>query len=324
MPEGTRLGNFRIIRRIASGGFAIVYLAQDQRSGEEVAIKEYVPAMLTQRHTGDLIPFVAPENRQYFDIGMARFLEEARTLNTIDHINIVRVKDVLHAHGTAYMVMRFVEGRPLQEHIRQGRDPDRAEVLTENFIRRVFCEVLDGLREVHNHRVLHLDLKPGNIYLQMNGTPIILDFGAARETLERDISKIYPMYTPGFAAPEQYKRDAEVGAWTDVYGVGACIFTCMTGKAVQEAASRLQGDTVPGQLNALRGVYSKELINIAQGCLTLNSLERPQSARALQQLLARGVPKHSKEGLLQGVTARLRQGQAKVAAFLKKHDVTWF
>ena len=84
--------------------------------------------------------------------------------------------------------------------------------------------MLTGLREVHTHKILHLDIKPANIYLRTDGSPVLLDFGAARQTLATNRPKLAPMYTPGFAAPEQYRDHYRLGPWTDVYGTGASMF----------------------------------------------------------------------------------------------------
>ena len=77
--------------------------------------------------------------------------------------------------------------------------------VTESFIRGVFTRLLNGLREVHSHKLLHLDLKPSNIYLRNDNTPVLIDFGAARQTLASDQPMLKPMYTPGFASPEHYR-----------------------------------------------------------------------------------------------------------------------
>ena len=220
LPEGLEVGGYRIVKKISSGGFSIVYLATDE-NGNSVAIKEYMPAALAQRKPGELSPYVSPENLNTYRIGLKCFFEEGRALASIYHPNIVRVINFFRANDTVYMVMNYESGRSLQEHVLRNRNKDQKDVLSERFVRRVFAQVMNGLREVHSNRLLHLDVKPANIYLRMDGTPILLDFGAARQTLQRDISKTYPMYTPGFAAPELYKRDAELGPWTDVYSIGS-------------------------------------------------------------------------------------------------------
>src|SRR5690606_18712772 len=129
--------------------------------------------------------------------------------------------------------------------------------------------------------------KPANIYLRLDGTPLLLDFGAARRTLDAEPQKLFPMYTPGFAAPELYRRSQQLGPWTDVYGVGASMFGCMCGQPPQPADQRELDDKVPEAVDALSGAYSRPLLDLVAWCLKLNPLERPQSVFALQRALRR-------------------------------------
>jgi serine/threonine protein kinase len=323
LPEGLQLGNYRIVKKISSGGFSIVYLAQDE-NGNSVAIKEYMPASLAQRKPNEFAPFVAPENLNTYRIGLKCFFEEGRALASIFHPNIVRVLNFFRANETVYMVMHYESGRSLQEHVLRNRSRDQKDVLSERFIRRVFSQVMNGLREVHSNRLLHLDVKPANIYLRMDGAPILLDFGAARQTLQRDISKTYPMYTPGFAAPELYKRDAELGPWTDVYSIGACIYACMSGLPAQESDKRLKEDRMPQALKSFRGIYSNQLLSMTERCLRLNSLERPQTVYAVQKELLNDVPERPEFSFLERTGARVRHLQERVARFAREHNITWF
>jgi serine/threonine protein kinase len=108
---------------------------------------------------------------------MKCFFEEGRALAKLNHPNVVRVLNFFRANETVYMVMQYERGRTLQDYIQKHQRRDR-----ESFIRYVFTRMLNGLREVHAHKLLHLDLKPSNIYLRNDGTPVLIDFGAARQT----------------------------------------------------------------------------------------------------------------------------------------------
>jgi serine/threonine protein kinase len=143
------------------------------------------------------------------------------------------------------------------------------------------------LREVHTHKLLHLDIKPANIYLRTDGTPVLLDFGAARQTLTNTRPKLAPMYTPGFAAPEMYRRDGTLGPWTDIYAIGACIYACMQGYPPNDAPQRIEKDRLALSLSRLRNVYSDNLIEVTEWCMSLDPLSRPQSVFALQKELSR-------------------------------------
>ncbi|HEX7635389.1 MAG TPA: serine/threonine-protein kinase, partial [Noviherbaspirillum sp.] len=241
LPDGLEIAGYRIVKKIASGGFSIVYLAYDE-DGNAVAIKEYLPSSLALRRTGELVPVISPENLSVFRIGLKCFFEEGRALARISHPNVVSVVNFFRANDTVYMVMAYESGRSLQDHILRRRDKGERPLVSERFIRKMFNQVMNGLREVHANKLLHLDLKPANIYLRVDGTPILLDFGAARQTLKTDMPKLYPMYTPGFAPPELYTKNGNLGPWTDIYSIGASMFACMVGAPPQPADQRKTND----------------------------------------------------------------------------------
>jgi serine/threonine protein kinase len=305
LPDGLEIAGYRIVKKIASGGFSIVYLAYDE-DGNAVAIKEYLPSSLALRQPGELIPSISNENLSTFRIGLKCFFEEGRALARISHPNVVSVINFFRANETVYMVMAYESGRSLQDHILRRRDKGEKPLVSERFIRKMFSQVMNGLREVHTNKLLHLDLKPANIYLRVDGTPILLDFGAARQTLKADIPKLYPMYTPGFAAPELYVKNANLGPWTDIYGIGASMFACMVGAPPQPADQRKANDKMDSHLRKLEGIYSTELLKVIRWSLMLDPLERPQSVFALQKALREPVPEKPQEDKLDTITKRIR------------------
>jgi len=183
------------------------------------------------------------------------------------------------------MVMTYVRGRTLQFHIQKNR----AE-LTETFLRRVFINLMNGLREVHANKLLHLDIKPANIYISMEGRPVLLDFGAARITLSEEAMKLKPMYTAGFAAPEHYRfKPEELGPWSDIYSVGASMYTCIAGTPPQAGDQREEKDKMIPLKSLAKSGWSDEIIQIVNDCLELDWLKRPQTAFDLQKRLAEGI-----------------------------------
>ena len=305
LPDGLEIAGYRIVKKIASGGFSIVYLAYDE-DGNAVAIKEYLPSSLALRKPGELVPAISPENLPVFRIGLKCFFEEGRALARIAHPNVVSVLNFFRANDTVYMVMAYESGRSLQEHILRRRDKGERPLVSERFIRKMFNQVMNGLREVHANKLLHLDLKPANIYLRMDGTPILLDFGAARQTLKTDMPKLYPMYTPGFAPPELYGKNGSLGPWTDIYSIGASMFACMVGAPPQPADQRKTGDRMEEHFRKLEGMYSRELIQVIRWALRIDPLERPQSVFALQKALREPVPEQQEPPLLDKVAAKIR------------------
>ncbi|HJV50470.1 MAG TPA: serine/threonine-protein kinase [Noviherbaspirillum sp.] len=307
LPDGLEIAGYRIVKKIASGGFSIVYLAYDE-DGNAVAIKEYLPSSLALRQPGELVPAIAPENLPVFRIGLKCFFEEGRALARISHPNVVSVLNFFRANDTVYMVMAYESGRSLQDHILRRRDKGERPLVSERFIRKMFNQVMNGLREVHANKLLHLDLKPANIYLRMDGTPILLDFGAARQTLKTDMPKLYPMYTPGFAPPELYSKNGNLGPWTDIYSIGASMFACMVGAPPQPADQRKTNDKMEDHFRKLESTYSRELIQVIRWALRIDPLERPQSVFALQKALREPVAEQKEEetALLDKVSAKLR------------------
>lgn len=281
LPAGFQLDQYQIERQLSLGGFSIVYLAFDAER-TPVAIKEYLPNSLALRKDGAIMPLVPAENEPAFRYGMKCFFEEGRSLAKLMHPNVVRVLNFFRANGTVYMVMQFEKGRTLNEYIHKHRGEVR-----ERFIRAVFTRMLNGLREVHAHKLLHLDIKPSNIYLRTDGTPVLLDFGAARQTLMTDQPILKPMYTPGFASPEQYNHREGLGPWSDIYSVGASLYTCVAGAAPPRADERSKKDTYESIAKPHAARYSVQLLETIDWCLHLDPLERPQSVYSLQKALMR-------------------------------------
>lgn len=265
-PVGFQIGNYRILGVLAQGGFSTVYLAHDQEA-TPVALKEYRP--------------LAPgQDAVAWQRGLQCFFEEGRALVRLNHPNVVRVLDFFRACDTAYLAMRYEVGRSLQEHIEQ-----RQGDLPEAWLRRVFVGLLHGLREVHSARLLHLDVKPGNIYVRHNGVPMLIDFGAARTPLSPDRPRLASTYTTGFASPEHHNP----GPWSDIYSVGASLYACLAAAAPLPAAERVQNDRLVPARRRWPGRYSDKLLAIIDWCLRLDPKLRPQSVLALQKALAAGV-----------------------------------
>ena len=314
LPDGLDIAGYRIVKKIACGGFSIVYLACDA-DGNAVAIKEYVPSALALRLPGQLVPVVSKGNLALFRIGLKCFFEEGRALARIAHPNVVRVLNFFRANETVYMVMAYESGHSLHEHVLRQRA--RGGKPSEAFIRQIFIQVLHGLRAVHANALLHLDLKPANIYLRSDGTPLLLDFGAARQGLKTDLPRLAPVYTPGFAPPELYARSASLGPWSDIYSIGAAMFACMLGVPPQPADQRQRDDRMAAQLARLDGLYSDELVQLVRWCLMLDVLARPQSLLALQKVLL-AAPAAPEQGALARWSGQVRGLAGRLGALAQR------
>ena len=286
LPSGTVVGGYQVIKKLAAGGFGVVYLAEDAER-HLVALKEYLPSSLAERSPGELTPRIKPEKQPLYRLGLKSFFEEGRSLAQISHPSVVSVLNFFRENETVYMVMNYLEGATLQDFIITARELKKQKVFRESTIRSLFDEILRGLRIVHQHKMLHLDIKPANIFITDDNRAVMIDFGAAREVLSKEGNFIRPMYTPGFAAPEMYRRDSSMGPWTDIYAIGACIYACMQGYPPNDAPQRLEKDRLSLALSRLRGVYSDNLIEVVEWCMSLDPLSRPQSVFALQKELSR-------------------------------------
>ncbi|HEX5539202.1 MAG TPA: serine/threonine-protein kinase [Methylophilaceae bacterium] len=292
LPLGYQLLDYEIRKVLSAGGFSFVYIARDKQNNT-VAIKEYLPTSLALRTEGALVQVPAAASNN-FRHGLKCFFEEGRALAKIDHKNIIRVLNFFRANETVYMVMQYERGKSLQEFILAQTTP-----VSENFLRRVFSELLNGLREVHAQKLLHLDIKPANIYIRLDGTPVLLDFGSARQTLSETSPKLPPSYTPGFAPPEQYFDRKLLGPWSDVYSVGASMYACLVRAAPMAADQRSKKDQLQSAEKVGKDIYSRNLLQLIDNCMALDHMQRPQSIFALQKSLIQDVPLEDKKpGLL--------------------------
>lgn len=283
LPIGYILQDYIITQVLSTGGFSFVYLAQDLNK-KTVAIKEYMPTGLALREEGATVLLGTDDDAATFKHGLKCFFEEGLALAKIDHKNIVRVTNFFRENNTVYMVMQYEHGKSLQDYILSQPKP-----VSEKFVRRVFGELLNGLREVHTQKLLHLDIKPANIYIRQDGSPVLLDFGSARQTLTQVQSKLSPSYTPGFAPPEQYFERKQLGPWSDIYSVGASMYSCLVRSAPIAANLRVKQDFLAPAVKVGKGIYTQELLQIIDNSLKLDYMQRPQSVFSLQKTLLENV-----------------------------------
>jgi serine/threonine protein kinase len=284
LPAGYQLQDYEITKILSSGGFSFVYLARD-KDKNIVAIKEYLPTSIAVRaESATVLPNA--EDASLFRHGLKCFFDEGLALAKIEHKNIVRVLNFFRANETVYMVMQYERGKSLQDYIL-----GQSESVPEKFIRRVFSELSNGLREVHTQKLLHLDIKPANIYIRLDGSPVLLDFGSSRQALSENQAKISPSYTPGFASPEQYYDRKLLGPWSDIYSIGATMYSCLTRTSPLAANQRIKNDLLVPAVKLGKDKYSQDLLEIIDNCLDLDYLKRPQSVFSLQKALLESPPK---------------------------------
>ena len=280
LAAGHIINEYRFDKLLGVGGFGLTYLATDQNLNLPVAIKEYLPADIALRDDDSSIRPASDEHRPTFEWGLARFLDEARTLATFRHPNIVRVMRFFQANATAYMVMEFVQGASLSEWIKSRRP------LPQAAMEKIILPLVEGLGVIHESNYLHRDVKPGNIYIRQDGSPVLLDFGAARSTSgNRELTAVV---SPGYAPVEQYSESSVQGPWTDLYAVGGVMYWMVTGNKPVDATARLRDDPQP-PARALgdRSVYTGEFLANIDWALNPDERSRPQSCAQFLALLGR-------------------------------------
>ncbi len=275
---GTTIGRYTIVRLIARGGVGLVYLARQSISNAAVVVKVLAANMVGDTETA------------------ARFDREAQRLRGIQHPNIVSMVDYGHAHGSAYLVMEYLQGELLSAYLtRKGR-------LGLVDFAPIAAQILKAVGYAHSQGLMHRDLKPTNIMLCVRKGRAnfvkILDFGMAKLVEgERDITSEQIVGTANYLSPEQIRGDA-TDARVDVYAIGVTFYGLLCGhlpfqadnnaallyKHVHEAPPSLAGALPPGH------DIPQGLIELVHRCLAKDPIARPIDANAVVEALIACVP----------------------------------
>jgi serine/threonine protein kinase len=291
LPVGHQVHWYEIRAVVGQGGFGITYLARDANLDHLVAIKEYLPPNLAVRSGERTVRPVSEGRSSIFDWGLERFVREARTLAKFKHPNIVTVFTVFEANGTAYMVMEYERGVNLEQAI------DAGLVLGETELLGIVHPLLDGLELVHGGGFIHRDIKPENILLRKDGSPVLLDFGSARESLIGESPTLTTLVTPGYAPFEQYQDDrhsSKQGPWSDIYSMGATLYRVISGEGPVDALTRVNSrlDKTPDPLKPASeiaaGSYSGQFLQAVDAALRFDVRDRPQDVAAWRRMFPEG------------------------------------
>ncbi len=228
-------------RALGQGGFAITYLAWDINLGVKLAIKEYFPLDLVYRIPGNNLVIAHSKSQDaIFAHDMEKFLQEARTLaRFMDHPNIVSVTDFFQANRTAYLVMHYIDGMTMRQHLAQS-----GEKLPFNTTMKIMMPVMDALRVIHEANLLHRDISPENILISPKGRVMLIDFGAARTSASGRDDSLSVVMKPGYTPEEQYRSRGVQNPATDIYAVAATIYRSVSGQMPPNSLDRLAEDTL--------------------------------------------------------------------------------
>ncbi len=284
LQAGYELHWYRIESVLGKGAFGITYLAHDVNLDRQVAIKEYLPGDFAIRKDDLTVQPTTFGRKEDFVWGLKRFVSEAKILTKFEHPNLVRVFNVFEMNNTAYMVMNYEVGKSLQQILKSRK------TLTEAELTKIIIPLLSGLEAMHEKGFVHRDIKPGNIFIRGDGSPVLLDFGSARQTRAgrgQETSEaqdtVTTLVSPGYAPIEQYSsKSNRQGPWTDIYGLAATLYKTVTGKMPISAVDRSetivhdQKDCYIPVSKLAEGRYTGQFLAAIDHAMAFKADERPQ------------------------------------------------
>lgn len=293
LQVGTLLrGIYRIDNYLSSGGFGNTYVATNIEFDEQVAIKEFFIKGMSHRDTDTSGVNVSNlENVDQFNKMRDIFKREAKRLRLLGRFNnphIVRVHDLFEANNTAYYVMQYINGSSLSELLKNQSGPFDTGWLMDS----VLPQVLDALGVMHRNQMWHLDIKPSNIMVDVNGNVMIIDFGSTKQidpnTGDPTISSTLS-FTTTYAPLELQEYDyKKIGPWTDLYSLGATLYNLSTGKKPPRT-SAINNEGV-GAFQFFPGT-KEEFKKLVVWMMSIRTENRPQSVdEVLQRLQNNDLP----------------------------------
>ena len=294
LSSGTTLhnGNYRIIKTLGQGGFGITYLAEQVLVRRMVCIKEFFPKEYYNRDSDSCnISLGSASNAEVIGKFKSKFLKEAQTIATLDHPHVVHIFDVFEENNTCYYVMEYIDGISLSEMVKaRGALSERSAV-------KYIMEVASALGYIHERKVNHLDVKPGNIMVQADGdSAILIDFGLSKHYDDAgDQTSSTPIgISHGYAPIEQYKAGgvSTFSPATDIYSLGATLYNLVTGKVPPQAT-----DVGEEGLPSLPHHLSPNLCMAIERSMSYWRKQRPQTIGDFMNILStKGCVVHGVDG----------------------------
>ena len=272
---------YRIFSYISHGGFGNTYLAEDTLLNKYVAIKElFVRDICARELQTEDVKISIETNRTTFEGLKKKFIKEAKRLQAFHCPNIIRVYDCFEENGTAYYSMDYIPGDSLASVLKQKSR------LSEDYIRTLLPGLFNALSTVHNENIWHLDIKPANLMLRNSKSLVLIDFGASKQYEDKEgktlTSSSAMAYTSGFAPPEQISNNTKnIGAWTDIYALGATLFNLLTGSKPPQT-----DEIISEGLPLFPSDVSNEMVKAVTAMMQPNRNARPQSINEVARLLS--------------------------------------
>ncbi|MCH8978702.1 MAG: serine/threonine protein kinase [Armatimonadetes bacterium] len=279
LREGTVLDErYAVGRVLGRGGFGLTYAVEDLARGTPAVVKELAP-LGSVRGSSDEIEFagLGPAASQRL---RHQFTAEARQLQRVRIPRVPQFRSVFHEHQTAYYATDYIRGaKPLSEFVGgQAR-------LEPTFVESLLLLLMETLGGLHDHGILHRDVKPSNVLLAPSGEPYLVDFGSARQW-HADLTAAHAVqFTPGYAPLEQLLEQGRRGPATDLYGLGATTYALLAGYPPTSAVERADGAALVS-LSSVRPDVPTRLARAIERLLELHLEDRPQSVAELREILS--------------------------------------
>lgn len=272
-------GKYEIKRILGQGGFGITYEGVQTGLGRKVAIKEFFMKDFCEREEGtSMVTIVGTEgNRSLVERFKEKFIKEAQMIAGLEDVpHIIRIYDIFQENGTAYYVMQFIEGGSLDSKIK------KEGAVNESVAIGYITQMADALRQLHEQKIMHLDIKPANVLLRGNDLSLI-DFGVSKHyDAEGDATTTTPVgRSKGYAPIEQYRQGGvqSFSPETDIYSLGATAYFLVTGKTPPEAT-----ELIIDPIQRPAGI-SDSLWNAISSSMNPNKNYRPHSIAEFVNLL---------------------------------------
>ncbi len=281
LKPGTKLmlGQYTIEDFLAAGGFGITYLAKDSLD-RRVVIKECFPGSFCRRQNHSVTPRSRAHQNELKSI-VRMFSQEAMNLAKANHPNIVGVHQVFEENNTAYMALDYVHGHDLLEILQE--DP---ESLKPELVESYLVKILDAVKHIHSMGMLHRDISPDNIIINEQGEPILIDFGAARESKNERVTRMLSalrVVKDGYSPQEFYIAGSDQTPSCDLYSLAASFYHLITKELPPDSQLRLSscaaGDEDPYvSLGEKTEDYSKSFVTALDKAMSILPRDRMQSA----------------------------------------------
>jgi len=285
---GSMLEEFKILQILGAGGFGITYKVLDTHLDTPMVIKEYMPSQFASRSNKTTVTYTS-QDKETFEWGLERFIEEAKLLKKFDHISVVKSERLIKANNTAYFVMKFFEGETLKSYLNKHKN----RLFTKEEILFVMMPIIEALKAVHAEGFLHRDVAPDNIFLRVSKPPMLIDFGASRNALGVKSQTISTIIKAGYSPVEQYTSKSKQDETTDLYAVSAVLYEIITNTTPPESTYRQtevfndDHDPIEDIVNNYKDRFELSFLETIARGLSIRQKDRIQTIKEFQEGLVR-------------------------------------